>query len=312
MSSLCKSIKSKKYSHLQCPNHSSGGSDFCAKHKRTQLLWVSSTPQRPPLTRKQKAAAEKIQRFWLFKGRRKALAIHGPALFESSISTNNTDIYTLAPSTTIPFTYHFSYSDDAKRIWVFDLRFLMHLLHHGNLKNPYTQEPIPPNTLERLQRRAEILRKQKVPIVYMEDANLTPEQIWNQKVMDVFLKLTSLGYGVNMCWFETMSVLAHVNFYGRLYAMWNNELPLTRAQKDIIVPGYNSGRTILFKWSPRETVEGLHDIRWWRKHNLALMNAFLSRGQDRATQGCGALYILTALANIHTRVGEAFPWLVEE
>ena len=312
MSSLCKSIKSKKYSHLQCPNQSSGGSEFCAKHKRTKVLWVSSTPQRPPLTRKQKAAAEKIQRFWLLSGRRKALAIHGPALFESSITTNNTDIYTLASISTIPFTYHFSYSDDAKRVWVFDLRFLMHLLHHGNLKNPYTQEAIPPNTLERLQRRAEILRNQKVPIVYMEEANLTPEQIWNQKVMDVFLKITSLGYGVNMCWFETMTVLAHVNFYGRLYAMWNYELPLTQVQKDIIVPGYKSGRTILFKWTPRETMEGLHDIRWWRKHNLALMNAFLSRGQDRATQGCGALYILTALANIHTRVGEAFPWLVQD
>jgi len=308
---LCTSIKSKKYSHLRCPNQAKGSGNFCAKHEKTKVIWVntSQTPPRPPLTRKQKTASEKIARFWTLRGRLNARAFHGPALFMSSLSNNSSDIYTLEPLTTIPFTYHFSYLDDGGKVWTFDLRFLMHLLQYGNLKNPYTQDQIPERTLQRLQMRAEVLRAQKVPIVYMEDTTLTPEQIWNQKVMDVFLKLTSLGYGVNMIWFESMNIAQHQAFYRKLHSLWTYELRLTKTQKDTIVPGHMSGRTILFKWSPQQTVEEVHDIRWWRKHNLALMNSFLSRGQDRSTQGCGALYILTALTSCHARVAEAFPWL---
>jgi hypothetical protein len=146
----------------------------------------------------------------------------------------------------------------------------------------------------------------------LDDAALTPEQMWNQKVMDVFLKLTSLGYGVNMIWYETMSIMQHQYFYRKLYFLWNFDLRLSKEQKDVIVPGHMSGRTVLFKWTPQQLIGEFHDIRWWRKNNLALMNSFLSRGQDRATQGCGALYILTSLANVSPMAGEAFPWLVQE
>ena len=319
----CASIKSKKYSHLRCPNQvKEGGSaaaagavqNFCAKHCKTKILWVNTAqqPPRPPLTRKQKVAVDKIHRFWILKGRAAARRTHGPALYDANISNNSTDIYTLDKIQSIPFTYHYSYLDEHSRVWTFDLRFLMHLLQYGNLKNPYTQDPIPEKVLQRLQRRSEQLRAQKVPIVYMDDTTLTPDQIWNQKVMDVFLKLTSLGYGVNMIWYESMGLAHHVAFYRKLYNLWNFDLRLSKAQKDTIVPGHMAGRTILFKWSPQQTVEDAHDIRWWRKHNLALMNSFFVRGQDRATQGCGALYILTGLANVHPRVAEAFPWLVQE
>ena len=90
--------------------------------------------------------------------------------------------------------------------------------------------------------------------------------------------------------------------------MWHT---LYSAEKERIVPGYKSARTQLFRWTPSQLDMEIHDIRWWRKQNLALMNAFFVRGQDRATQGCGALYILTSLARTHPRVAEAFPWLLE-
>jgi len=311
--SQCTSIKSKKYSHLRCPNQSKDGT-FCAKHMKTKIAWVntSQTPTSPPFTRKQKAAADKIFRFWIFHCRRVARAARGPALFVRALSNNSTDIYTLDTVQSIPFTYHFSYIDDGKKIWTFDLRFLMHLLQYGNLKNPYTQDPFPEKVLQRLHARSERLLSRKLPIVYLDDAALTPEQMWNQKVMDVFLKLTSLGYGVNMIWYETMSIMQHQYFYRKLYFLWNFDLRLSKEQKDVIVPGHMSGRTVLFKWTPQQLIGEFHDIRWWRKNNLALMNSFLSRGQDRATQGCGALYILTSLANVSPMAGEAFPWLVQE
>jgi len=314
----CTSIKSKKFSHLRCANQAKGNDGFCAKHCKTRIVWTDTAPATPssltsqrtvPLTRKHRNALEMIRRFWIL-WRVKSRRTQGPALFTPTLSNNSTDIYTLEAVESIPFTYHFSYFDLSSRLWTFDLRFLLHLLQYGNLKNPYTQDPIPEKVLERLETRSKVLRTKGLPIVYLQDNTLTPDQIWNQKVMDVFLKITALGYGVNMIWFESMMVHHHQSFYRKLFNMWDFELRLTRGEKDAIVPGHMSGRTVLFKWTPAQTLGEAHDIRWWRKQNLSLMNAFFVRGQDRSTQGCGALYILTAMASTCPRVAEAFPWLV--
>ena len=309
MSSQCSSIKSRKYSTLRCPNPPTRG-NFCAKHCKSQILWVSTEPKPTPFTRRQKAAADKIHSFWKFHGRRRARKIHGPTLFSSSLSHNDKDIYTFDSITTIPFTYHFSYIDTSKKAWTFDLRFLTQLLQYGKeLRNPFSQELIPDLAIQRIQAMTESLRKRGVPIVYAEATGLTPEQLWNQKVLDVFLRISSLGYGVNMLWYESMLVNHHKEFYVRLYDMWHT---LYHSEKERIVPAYKSVRTPLFRWTPSQLDKEIHDIRWWRKQNLALMNAFFVRGQDRATQGCGALYILSCLARTLPRVAESFPWLLAD
>jgi hypothetical protein len=307
----CLSVKSKKHPDLRCPAKASKD-DFCVRHAKSKILWTDKAPPPKPFTKRQKVAAETIKKFWLRHGRLYHRRTQGPALFVVSESHNDKDIYTYDSITTVPFTYHFSYADSEKRIWSFDLRFLLQLLQYGNdLKNPFTQELIPQVAIVRLQARAETLRKHKIPIIYAEPEGLTSEQIWNQKVLDVFLKLTTLGFGVNVIWFESLSLRAHEYFYRVLYESWTYN-QLTHDERERIVPGYMSGRTPLFRWHPNGLDGRVGDLKWWRKQNLALMNAFLSRGQDRAIQGCGAIYILTALAKAHPRAREAFHYLVEE
>jgi len=306
----CTSIKSRKYSELRCPNPATRG-DFCAKHCKSKVVWVSNVPKPRPFTRRQKTAAETIYRFWIAHCRRKSRRIHGPALFVPSISDNEKDIYTFDTVQSIPFQYHFSYSDSSKHIWTFDIRFLVHLLQHGNdLKNPFSQELIDKKNIERFQSICESLRSRKLPILYVDTEILSPEQIWNQKVLDVFLKLNSLGYGANILWFENMTVYGHELFYRNLYDLWHQALNLTDADRDRIVPGHRSGRNPLFRWAPTVLkVQPPHEIKWWRKQTLGLMNAFLTRSADRETQTCGALYILTGLAHTLVQVAEVYPWL---
>jgi hypothetical protein len=308
---LCASIKSKKHSNLRCPNTASRG-QFCAKHIKSKILWTSSnTTKHHPLTRRQKNAAEKIMKFWILHGRRRLRRIQGPSLFMSSLSHNDKDIYTFESITTIPFVYHFSFIDLKKHLWTFDLRFLIQLLQYGKqLVNPFSQEPIPETLIQRLQQRSQTLRKRGIPIVYVEKDVLTSEQIWNQKVLDVFLKLTSLGYGVNLLWFETMSVRSHETFHRKLYDLWNITAGLTAADKERIIPGHSSGRSPLFRWNPTILEAQTHELKWWRKQNLNLMNTFVSRSTDRTVQSCGALYVLTALAQTHPKIAEVYPWLV--
>ena len=147
----CISIKSRKYSEFRCPNPATRG-EFCAKHCKAKLVWVSRVPLPRPFTRRQKMAAEKIARFYIFHGRLRARRIHGPTLYLPELSHNDRDIYTFDTIAKIPFMYHFSFIDEKKHVWTFDLRFLLQLLQYGNqLKNPFSQELIHENVILRLQ-----------------------------------------------------------------------------------------------------------------------------------------------------------------
>ena len=301
---VCLSIKSKKHPDQQCSSKATHG-DFCSRHSKSKTVF---TKPRIIVTRKQRAAIEKIYRFWVSYGRRKIRYIHGPSTFISEISQNDTDITSLEPISTIPLIYRFSYSDLSRHIWTFDLRFLVQMMHYGNeMKNPYTQDHLQQSVIQRLQTLTQNLIRHKIPVTYIDDLVLTPEQAWNQKVLDVFLKLNSLGYAVNLIWFEDMTVTQHHSFYTTLHTMWSTGL--AAQEKENLVAGYNSGRSPLFRWTPEVIVNKVNSLKWWRKNNLGLMNAFLTRAKDRTLQNCSALYILTALVEAVPAARESFPWL---
>lgn len=313
MESTCLSIKSKKHPDQRCASKATHG-NFCSRHQKSKVLWSPSTLRTSSpnhlMTRKQRVAIEKIYRFWVSYGRRKIRNIHGPSTFISEISQNDTDLTTLEPISSIPLRYRFSYSDTNNHIWTFDLRFLVQMMHYGNeMKNPYTQDNLERPVVERLQAMTQSLIRHKLPVLYSNDTILTPEQAWNQKVLDVFLKLNSLGYAVNLIWFEGMTVAQHHSFYTILYTMWTSDFALRAQEKENLVSGYNSGRNPLFRWTPQVIVGKVNTLKWWRKNNLGLMNAFITRAKDRALQNCSALYVLTALVESVPAARESFPWL---
>lgn len=308
---LCTSIKSKKNPHLRCTSAAVGTGSWCSRHRRSQIAWESKVPRIPPFTKRQKTAGARINVWWRLHGRLRARRAHGPALFSLDIAQNPKDVYSFDPISTIPFVYHFSYADTQKLVWVFDLRFLSQIMTYGQeLRNPFTQELFPARLSQRLQARAEALRGRGIPIVYLDKDILTPEQSWNQKVLDVFLKLHAHGYGANILWFESLGVRGHELFYTSLFRLWTISLGLTEADRERIVPGHNSGRSPLFRWDPVTIIGRYQEIKWWRKQTLGLMNAFLTRAREKEVRGCGALYILTALAQTHPGAAEVFPWLV--
>ena len=305
---VCLSIKSKKKPTEKCVAKAVKG-DFCARHNKSRVLWTPQVIKKPPFTRRQAVASERILRFWIRHGRKRLRKSMGPCTFAVEAAENESDLLTLETVKSIPLTYRFSYID-TNNAWIFDIRFFIQLLHHGSeLKNPFNQTPLTQSVITLLQKRIEILRARKQPIIYLESGVLSPEQIWNQKVLDVFLKMNSLGFPVNMIWFDMMTVITHERFYTHLYNLWNHHLQLSEEQKELMVPGHSSGRAPLFRWTPEILTSGPRELKWWRKLSLNLMKAFLERGQDPITQNSNALTILTSLASCHRYVAEAFPWL---
>lgn len=308
----CANIKSKKHKDQPCLYTATHG-DFCSRHYKNPTRFVTKIvlPEKI-LTRSAHQAIVLIQKFWRRWSTKRRFQRQGPAANCYSLASNQTEVYSLDSLDTIPKSFFFSFGDESKNIWAFDIRSLSHLVTEGNeIVNPYTRGIISSAILQRVHRRILWLRERKFPILYATGENLTPDQLWNQKVLDVFFKMEALGYRASCRWFDEMNLSDHMTFYRRLYRLWMYQLGLTSAEREAIVPGYNSGMTKLFRHTPDRIEANAHDLRWWRRSNLNVILEFISRASQKSQQGLGALYVLMALVQVVPEASEAYPWIRE-
>jgi hypothetical protein len=254
-------------------------------------------------------AVRKIQRAWRLHSPLLRFTQQGPAANDRALANNTTELYSLGPIDEIPATYLFSFPDSRKAIWLFDIRTLSHSLGAGHpQENPYTRESLSQGAMESLHRRISWLRKRKYQIQHVNTDVLTPEQLWNQKVLDVFLKIEALGYYASCDWFHEMSAYSHEYFYRRLFDLWNYRLGLTPAQKEQVVPGHlRGGAQRLFRTPPEDLAP--KERAWWQRTNLEIIDAFVTRAADKEFRKLGAVYVLMGLVQVSREAARALPWV---
>lgn len=312
----CNSIKSKKHRDARCCAIATYG-DFCTRHYKNPVRFTPSPYLSPAIlervyTRSETKSVKQIQQCWRVHYTRLRFKQQGPAANARNLAQNVTEVYSLESIATIPSVYFFSFADEKKNIWAFDIRSLSHLITTGSeVQNPYTRDTILTGTLAKIHRRLTWLRTRKYAIVYSVGENLTADQIWNQKVLDVFFKMEALGYRASYGWFDDLSVTGHENFYRNIYRLWIHDLGMSTQEKEAMVPGYNSGQTKLFKTVPDKCTGGTYDLRWWRKTNLSVILSLLTRAPQKNQQALGALYVLMALVKVVPEAGVAYPWILE-
>ena len=222
---------------------------------------------------------------------------------------NDTELYSFDPLSSIPQLYFISFADSHKTVWSFDIRTLAHSMGTGlQTINPYTREPISASTKEFVHRRIAWLRMRGYQIRHLAEDILTPEQIWNQRVLDVFLKIEALGYYASCDWFHQLRVYDHVYLYRKLLDLWMWRLELTDAQREEIVPGWR-GAAPLFPFHPEVNLEKSRS--WWQRTNLAILEALVGRAPGREQQKLGAMYVLMGLVQVSRAAAAALPWVVE-
>jgi hypothetical protein len=218
----------------------------------------------------------------------------------------------MEPLTTIPTVFFFSYADAQKNCWAFDIRSLVTLFSQGQLlQNPYTREVLPEATFIVFRKRMEWLRKRKYPVLYNPEENLTPEQEWNQRVLDVFMKIESMGYLLSTQWFHDLTARGQKTFYRNLFQLWTWRLGLSTAEKEEICPGHSLTTTRLFRHVPDDSPRVYQDVFWWRKKNLFIIHTLVTRGASKSLRALGALYVLMALVQVSEPAAEAYPWVLE-
>ena len=309
---VCLNIKSRANPHIQCAISATHG-DYCSRHHKNPHPFKSkkkSEDAHRTYTRTDHVAAKKIQLTWKRLAPLRRYRLQGPAMNAPDLATNTTELYTLEPISAIPNTYFISFADECKRIWVFDIRTLVHSMATGfPSQNPYNRGEFTTSIKNIIHKRIAWLRARKYNILHVNTDILTPQQAWNQAVLDIFLKIESLGYYVSCEWYHTMNVQDHYIFYKRLFELWNSRLELSRAQKELIIPGHMSGGQRIFRFDP---VECLHKAKaWWEKKNLALIEAFITRAADKEQRKLGAMYVLMALVQASTTAARALPWIVD-
>jgi hypothetical protein len=254
-------------------------------------------------------AAKIIRAFWCRFAPLRRFRSQGPAANDITLAINDTELYSLEKTETIPPIYRFSLSDETKSIWLFDIRSLCHSVGKGvALKNPYNRNLLTATALAKLHARIAWLRKRRYQIIHASTDVLTPDQIWNQRVLDVFLKIEALGYYVNSEWFHNMTAVDNMNFYGCLSRLWGWRLGLTAAEKENIVPGHSTGRG-LFPFTLREY--GHKSFRWWQTCTLGIIEAFVTRSADKEYNKLGTTYVLMALVNVSPGAAGALQWAVD-
>lgn len=309
----CANIKSRSHSDVRCGSPASHG-DFCGRHFKKPIRFFDrrNHDQRNIFTRSQTSSAISIQRWWRKKAAWRRVYFQGPAAYSRSLCSNSTEVYSLEPIDAIPQAFFFSYKDCKGTIWGFDIRSLLQMLSQGQaLQNPYTREPLADSIVNKYRKRIEWLRKRKFALLYGLDEALTPEQEWNHRVLDIFMKIESLGYLLSTSWFQDLTLAEQKKLYRSIYQLWYWRLGLTTPQRDEICPGHQSNSGRLFRQHPDEA-ERLHkELKWWKKTNLAIINSLVSRGETKASRGLGALYVVMGLVSACEQAAEGYPWIAE-
>jgi hypothetical protein len=308
----CANIRSRHQPALKCAKKPTHG-EFCFRHWKKPIRYFdrNQNDQSIILTR-HLAASNKIKKFWHRYSGLNRFRKYGPAASFKEISQNTTEIYSLEKIQTIPQEFFFSYADAHKNIWAFDIRSLFQLMGKGTpLQNPYTRELLNEKILQKLHTYIEILRKKKTLLLYLDNEAISVEQHWNQRVLDVFLKIEALGYLLNTTWFNSLTVQNHKEFYKCIWDLWQVRLGLKNSQKNEICPGYASSTDKLFRWNPDDFGRIARDLRWWRRQNLSIINNLVTRGTTKVNCGLGALYVLMGLVHVNEDAADAYPWIVE-
>jgi hypothetical protein len=316
----CANIKSRKHPDSRCPSSATQG-EFCAKHSKNPVRFQTPSAN-PPETPKQPSqrqldlqshAAKKLWSWWSAQRGRLRFRTQGPVANIPSLAENKTDLYTMDQTENIPMLYRWSYADEKKHSWMFDVRSLSMMRTSemcSEFYNPYTRELIPLKAATHFATRCAWLRERKYCLIHSPDSELTPEQLWHQRLLDMAMKYDMLGYHMNLSWFEELSIRDLAYFYCELFELWYYRLNLSAQIKNLVVPDWASQDDPLFKWIPFQLTTRT-DKKWWQRTILTLLNKLVSSAKLKEHKTLGALYGMTAFAIVSPKVRHQYPYLVE-
>ena len=297
----CASIRSNTKPGERCQNKAASGSDWCGKHKNTQVRFAPETvehvapPSRPDMT--SAAARTVILRSW----RRWAARRAGPLLHFREESNNPFDFFSSDPVAEIPAAEFVSFVDEGKG-YVMDIKSALSLLEHATKTGETPSNPFNRNPLSALFLKRVSLHKKGKSWTTLQPMSET--QRLALATTDMFRLIEDLGYYTDPSWFLNLTRRQLQQVYIELADIWFHRATLSAADRKRIVPN-TSPFTVPVSTALIMQQKALRPLI------LATCNMLVSAAPARADRQLGVMYVLGALSVISAGAGVAYPWLVE-
>ena len=134
-------------------------------------------------------SASKIQSWYSAVHCLRLIRRHGIAYFDRSLTTNDTDFFSTDAVKDISGVMFFSYCDEDKHVYGFDIRSIYTLIQRARISgetplNPFTRASIPGPIIRKVLSLTKWLDEKHFPTEWAPLAPPTPEQQWRMKVVD--------------------------------------------------------------------------------------------------------------------------------
>jgi hypothetical protein len=234
----------------------------------------------------------------------------GPAFFVRSLCVNDVDFFSTDRVADISGVMFFSYMDEKKHVYGFDIRSIASLIEKSEdsmvIENPFNRALIPLATINKVHTLVRQLTRVRISTKWEPLKPETPIQQYRMKVVDLFAIIDQLNYYSSPDWFLTLDEKGHKTFYREIYSIWSIRANLSATQKRQIIPGYSQ---TLFKYPSwavvSMTLEKIQSL------NLGTIRTFITSATDKNDRILGAMYVISALTLVSPEARTAYPWLYE-
>lgn len=239
--------------------------------------------------------------------------LKGPGLFQSCV--NESDFYTFDEKKKIKYNYFFSFQDEKKNIYFFDIRSFKLLIDNkknNNVINPYNRLEIPLEVINNYNKLVKHLKNENISIDF-EPEILSEEQIFNQNIIQIFQKIDKFGYNTSIEWFTKLTIFQLRKLWIQLEDIWNYRSNLSLNEKNNIIQKIKPQPFSKFKLLNTkyfyDSVTKSVKKKKLQETILEDFNIFISSGINDSSSNIGCLYVLTALASVSNECIQSMPWL---
>jgi hypothetical protein len=328
---LCFSRKASKGEgfNVQCPNKKKVG-NYCGKHTKCTDDYVPSVVKtietevskiieptvieirEPPVVKVEKVVSSSQTTTdcdaILTKAKQTSL---GEAQKQYQ---NDTDFFTLESIQLIPKQYLYEYLE-AGQYYAFDIRTLYDYFNSCNelegIKNPFTNVDIPSEKVQEIKRKHKHMEKKGVQLdQYKEDVKLDPHKQLEWRCLDIFQKIDQLGHYVDYKWYWNLNLYELKKMYFGLEDLWNYRLPITKHQKQRILPHYTPFQIVTV-----QQYNTITDLTTARRFLLDEIEKFITMGKLEGKNGndnkyVGSILVLTSLVEVSQIAASVLPHLI--
>jgi hypothetical protein len=250
----------------------------------------------------------KIQKKFRLHLKHKLVIVHGPAFNKKSLCINDTDFLTMESLDEIPDYNFYSFMDEDKIIYGFDLSSLLNAINKdSNFRNPYNRKALPISKIKN--DIYSIIKLNKIFNIKTENKNtnmnvqISVSKIIELKMLTLCQKMDELGNYTDVNWFTSLNRSNIIEFIKELHDIWSYRAQLTDQVKREICPNFDPCTTLNLYQLNTISIEEL------KLKMIKLIENLIYKGINRDSQYLGASFVLSALTLVNENAAQSMPWL---